>query len=520
MLAASAVQRPLDAEVERFVLLREDGSADDVLALTFRNSTDSEVPLAEGCFDFEYHDNTTEFITARDWGGREIVKDAKDSLRAERVVRVPAEGTVPARETRTLAVHVHHRDLAWRVDQAGALMLKDPLYARALPTLPVSGVRYRATIVFPASPFRREIVADGAQITSRTASWEWGTAVAIGDNLQMRAQQQRGAVVSAPRRLDDAIAEVYRLLFGSPIWAWPETEHLRELLRHPAIAPKIGSAGELPDEKTLVEMPHRECAELYRALLSRLLEVRKAILAEGGAEVVTAQGTEERAERLFRRAEKLHGESGVTAPFPRDAGEALIEVLHYQARLRERPRRWPDKLDEAEFHQHVEEILSARRPPPGSEVPLSAGRLDLLLGETPLELKVADLKGRPKEKVVAYHAQAAEYAVARGKGLAILLVLDEYIYPEGGLGPPGLDEQCPVGIVSTQPGASGAPSHVVVITVVVLARLVRPSKLRSPTKGKERPVTPARSRGKDRSTPSPTRRRGGGSGTGRTKTKR
>lgn len=358
-------------------------------------------------------------------------------------------------------------------------MLDDPLYALNLPTLPVARIRYRATAVFPASPFRREIVADGAQVrTSRTASWEWGAAVATGDNLHMSAHQERGAVLSAPRKLDDAIAEVYRLLFRSYIWAWPETERLRELLRHPAIVPKIAPAGELPDEAALVEMTHSERADRYRALLSHLLKVREAILQEGGAEVVTAEGTEDRAERLSRQAENLRNDKGVTAPFPRDVGEALIEVLHYQARLRERPWRWSDKLDEAEFHRHVETVLSARRPPPSSEVPLSGGFLDLLLGETPLELKVADLKGRPKETVVVYGAQSAEYAVARGKGLAILLVLDEHVYPEGGLGPPGLEEQCRVDVVPTQPGASGAPTQVVVITVVVHAQLVRPSKLR------------------------------------------
>jgi len=487
MLAASAVQRPLHAEVERLVLLSEDGSAEDVLALTFKNPTDHEVPLAEGpiAFVFEYHDSSTELIEVRDRGGSQLVKGVDDALRTERFVRVPAEGTVPARGTRTLAVRVRHLDLARRVDKAGALLLDDPLYALDLPTLPVARICYRATVVFPASPFRREIVADGSQVrTSRTASWEWGAAVSMGDNLHMSAHQERGAVVSAPRRLDDAIAEVYRLLFGSYIWAWPYTERLRELLRHPAVAPKIGPIGELPAEDALVDMPHSERADQYRVLLSRLIKAREVILAEGGAEIVTVEGTEERAERLFRQAEKIRNEKGVTAPFPGNAGEALIEVLQYQARLRERPWTWTSKLDEAEFHRHVETFMSARRPQPGSEVPVSGGFLDLLLGETPLELKVADLKGRPKETVISYGAQAAEYAAARGKGLAVLLVLDEHIYAEGGLGPPGLEEQCRVDMVPTQPGASGSPTHVVVITVVVHARLVRPSKLRRSKKGK------------------------------------
>ena len=162
------------------------------MALTFQNPTESDVLLAEGCvwFAFKYHDSTTEFIEARDRCGREVVVGAKDAIRTERRVLVPAEGSVPARGMRTLAVRVRHLDLARRVDKAGALMLDDPLYALDLPTLPVARIRYRATVVFPASPFRREIIADGAQIrTSRTSSWEWGAAVATGDNLHMSAHQ-------------------------------------------------------------------------------------------------------------------------------------------------------------------------------------------------------------------------------------------------------------------------------------------------------------------------------------------
>lgn len=164
-------------------------------------------------------------------------------------------------------------------------------------------------------------------------------------------------------------------------------------------------------------------------------------------------------------------------------------------------------------------MLSARRPPPGSEVPLSGGFLDLLLGETPLELKVADLKGEPYKKIAAYHAQPAAYAVGLGKGLAILLVLDKHSYPELGPSPPEGPEQCRVDVVTTRKGVSGAPSHVVIITVVIPAGLPRPSKLRSSKKKKRQPVTPARSQAGSRSTPSSTRGGGKRSGKGRTKSK-
>jgi hypothetical protein len=368
-------------------------------------------------------------------------------------------------------------------------MLDDPLYALDLPALPVASICYRATAVFPDDFFRRKLVADNTRITtSRTASWEWGAGAATDGYLQMRADQQRGVTGSASRKLDDAIAEVYRLLARSYIQYWPKTDRLRELLSDPYIAPRIGSEGNLPDEEALLEMPHYERAELYRALLSLLFEVRKAIFVEGEAGIFTAEGTVERAEEIFRRAEELRDKNGVTGPWPQNADEALLEILHYQDGLRKRPRPWSDKLGEGEFHQHFQEMLRARGMTLHSEVLLSAGRVDALLGETPIELKVADLEGQSGETIRGHYPQAVEYAVALSKGLVILVVLDKHSYPELAPGPPGLSEQCRVEVVPTRKGVSGAPTHVVVITVVVLARLPRPSKLRRSGKRKGQSV--------------------------------
>jgi hypothetical protein len=479
----------LDAEVERLVLLKEDGSANDILAVTFRNPTSNEILLCEGAIDliFEYNDSATELIEVRDRGGRDRVLGAVDCIRSERSVFVPIEGGVPARGSRTVMVRVRHRDLARQVDGAGALFLDDPLYAWELSGLPVSRVRYRADVVFPASDFRRRIVADDAQNkTSRTVSWDWGATMIPGGNLQMRAHQERGAVVLAPRRLDDAIAEVYRLIFKSHVGVWPDTERLRELLRYPSIVSRIGQAEVLPDETQLVDMGHDERVGLFRALLVRLHTMRKEIIDKPGAEVVVAEDTEERAERIARKAERLRQEKGITAPFPRDADAALIEVLHYQARLRQDPSPWPERLKESDFHKHVAGCLGNRKPPPGSEVPLAGGFLDLKLGDTPIELKVANLHGDPARRTARFRPQIAAYAAGCGKGLAILLVLDRYIYPEGDLGPPGLDEQWRVDVEKTHVGVSGEPTHVIVVTIVVLARLTAPSSLRSPKKSKPR----------------------------------
>jgi hypothetical protein len=124
------VQRPLNAEVERFIVIHDDGIAHDVLAVTLLNSTDSDVPLAEGgvSFVFEYRDKPADFVTARDCGGRVIVKDAEDALRTERFVRVPAEGVVPAHGMRTVAVYVRFGTLSgWGMREGSCSTIRSML---------------------------------------------------------------------------------------------------------------------------------------------------------------------------------------------------------------------------------------------------------------------------------------------------------------------------------------------------------------------------------------------------------
>lgn len=485
-------EKPLEAEVERFAFIEEDGSADDYLVLTFVNRTSEDVLIVEEKTDltFKYNDRTTEFLSVRDWNGRRTINEVRDRIRTERAVDVPIDEGVPAGTRRSITVRVRHRDLARR-DSFGGLTVFDPLYALGLPTLPVERIRYRANLVFPPSTYRREIDAQGAQsVTSRTAVWNWGAAINPGENLHLSAHQRRGALTSAPRRVDDAIAVVYRLIADSYLWKWPKTGPLRKLLAQ-IVFPGGGLvATELPDEEWLVSEPQAESERVLRALLDELHAGRDALMQDSGSALVLANGVVERSERLSIQAEKLRTDRGVAASFPPDAAEALMEVLHYQSRQRERPASWSAGLDEAEFHRDVERLIGARRRTPGSEVPLAGGFLDLLIGETPVELKVANLRGAPIKNAAKFRPQTAQYAVGLGFGLAILLVLDEHVYLKGDIGPPGLDEQCRVDIQETKEGVSGAPTVVVVVTVVVLARLTAPSTLR-PKKEAHQKVRPS-----------------------------
>jgi hypothetical protein len=110
-------------------------------------------------------------------------------------------------------------------------------------------------------------------------------------------------------------------------------------------------------------------------------------------------------------------------------------------------------------------------------VRIGGGRCDFLLGSTPVELKVADLKGDPEREVRKHLAQAAEYAAAKGCPLGVLL-LAEHRYEAGGRHLPSANEQLRVETVSSEPGAAGA-TRTVVAVVVVPASPPRPSEMKN-----------------------------------------
>ncbi|WP_199350886.1 TIR domain-containing protein [Haliangium ochraceum] len=167
--------------------------------------------------------------------------------------------------------------MAWSHGDGVELTLDDPLYAWQLDALPSLGrIKYSATVVFPPDPVRRKIVAEDALITtSRTAHWEW-YAVSPGENLHIRARSlpQDDCVTESLACVDDAISEVYRLIFRSYIWEWPDTGALREHMEHDSVVRFLDVGTGLPDENFLSDASHEGRMERYQSLLSELYAVR------------------------------------------------------------------------------------------------------------------------------------------------------------------------------------------------------------------------------------------------------
>jgi hypothetical protein len=473
---------PLRGAVERLVLVHENGSADDVLILTLENRDSAPVLFGPTNAElvFEYRDSETELVGIRDWlnGCRDGI-GARDEIVTNRIVRFPLVGEVRANGMRSLVAHVFHRNLVRLVAESGSLLIDDPLYVMEFEGLPIGTTAYRATVVFPRDFFRRRIVADdGAMVTTRTVSWDWGAVPSRAPQLQMAAHVERGTLVSAPRRIDDAIAEVYGRIVGAYLNEWPTTTALSSLLRHKAARRWLREEVELPSEKRLARMSLQDQCGIFRGLLEQLVEARREALSAGNPVFVDDEGTEELAERIATKVTNLYRDRGIQTPLPKDTEEALFALLNYQAKQRLRPHCFSANVTEPDFHEHLAEYIADRCAELGDEVPLSGGRLDLRLGDVPLELKVDDLQGRPEETIRKHRLQGATYGVGQGKALAIEMILDRYRYPERSLGAPGVDVQWFVDVESTETGATGTPTQTIVVTLVVQAYLPIPSRLR------------------------------------------
>ncbi|HVG61021.1 MAG TPA: hypothetical protein VNA24_20850, partial [Hyalangium sp.] len=109
------------------------------------------------------------------------------------------------------------------------------------------------------------------------------------------------------------------------------------------------------------------------------------------------------------------------------------------------------------------------------------GRVDFLIGSTPVELKVRNLEGNLATKLGDYREQAAEYAAALNSGLGFLLVLDTYKYgPKSPHLPPPQD-LVNVELVPSALGKDGQ-SYTLVASVIVPAYPPQPSRMASERK--------------------------------------
>ncbi|MFP2908557.1 hypothetical protein ACLESD_26585 [Pyxidicoccus sp. 3LFB2] len=459
----------LDVLIERHAFIRASGDVDDVLSVELRNTGALEHRLDCG-LKFVYTDSTTEFICARDHGGTWVPRYTERLLETGELI-VDLEGGVPPSGRRILGVKVRRHALATKNERD--LFFGDRFHAMELPDLKPRRVIYRATAVFPATPFRRTVNApDALGATGRTATWDWGEARGMGKYLPMWGHTKRVDLPPAPRSLDNALAEVYELLADCLLGDVRDLRRLRACLADCAqFTPEVQD--KVPDDATFLSQDQAS-QELYlRWLLERLHEALedlvsgKRIFATGVAPMVI-----ERAERWGAIIAQKH----VNAPMPPNAYDTLEALLQYQSAQRESPNVWDGSLDEKAFQKHFRQFLGSRAVANVPEVSIAGGRVDFLLGSTPVELKVRDLKGNPEKELANHRQQAAEYAAAMGYGLGFLLVLDEHRYGPKSPHLPPPDDLVSVDPVPSAPGTNGQ-ARTLVVSIIVPAYPPEPSKM-------------------------------------------
>lgn len=459
-----AQARRLEVTVERLAFVQPDGSVDSVQILELRNRGDVAASLS-ATLDFEFKDSTTSYV--RCWAqmdGKGWIPCYDELLPEEERFSLNIDGDLQSGSRRVVALKVRREDLAEVGDQK--LNFNDPFYKLPLTHLNATKVLYRATIIFPENAVRRRIEQRGAiRFTSRTASWDWGDAQGLGKHLQMRAENTLAVLPSAPRRLDDSIAEAYHALASIALADEKlRLSSLRENLKGP-LQTHVSAPNELFDDAAFASLGAERQMDLMRELIDRLHAVRTRVM-EGELFITVDETVLAHVERIAREIERKALKAGVKDRLPKDCADALVAALRYQHIQRHTANRWSTSLNETEFQGHFQQYLTSSGLEPGREVKIAGGRADFLLGQTPVELKVKDLQGNPANQIRHHLNQAAEYAAAKGRSLGVLIVLDEHPYRARGQHLPAVSEQVRVDVLSSEPGLSGSTSTLVVSIIV------------------------------------------------------
>ncbi|CAM3652787.1 hypothetical protein COSO111634_21960 [Corallococcus soli] len=365
---------------------------------------------------------------------------------------------------------------------------------------PISSQRVtaQATAIFPSNDSRRALSADGAiACTSRTATWELAPTEYGLERLH--ASSRTSYLPAAPRHLDDAIAEVHWVLALDGIGK----SAIRAGKLHQCLLPVVRQAPDVLGHTLsrlsglgAMEPPARR--RFLNELLSMLHEVRARLMCGVGAFSV-ADDIVEIAEGLSREVSACLSRNHAGTPPPIEFWDSLLSLIrfakiHRQAEFSELDHTAKEKV----LHDALERFLRGQTDAVFREPEMGNGRIDLLLGHTPVELKVDDLGESPREAIERHKQQAAEYASRKNVSVAVLVVLDTYRHQKGSSHQPHLRDQMRVLEVCSRAGIVGA-SLTAVVAIALSACVPSPHSLKKTTR--------KASANKSKSSAAPSRRR-------------
>ncbi len=450
----------LAVHYERFIFVSESGSAEEVACLTLKNSGEAPCPIGEHCAVFPFTEIEPNFLGAtHPYVGAPEVHEHREPNQWKFYVGM--RGDLQPSETQTFCVHVRRNGFA--LIEGAALSVRELTWNDGFGEYEPTAFDVDTVIVFPRSGTRSAVHAPGAeQTSSRAARWAHSS-----DRHIMAARSERKRVAHDLATYDNLLAEAYRelgrALAGREVArSWPRAD----------FAALVAAAKEhFVDEPLLNSGPNLDAVRL-RPFIDRLWALRPTVEASIAA---VPSGSDYNLSIIERVLVELKNAlaAGAGAPLPENVAEVLEPILALTADAHGGARRWSETPNEQELHDELHRFLHARGLECVREQEVNNGYIDLVVLGVPIELKVGRFGGDVERLLTGHGQQAAEYAVRRGKGAALLVGLDKSV-PSSTLHGPHLAERVRVArLASAFPGGVGTP----VVGVLISAIQPEPSSL-------------------------------------------
>lgn len=194
-----------EIRAERLAFIEPDGSLHDVLIQRLTNTGSIATVLDGQCLPFFATDSESDHVIAVSDGLAGNPRWEAAVLHGEFTVVTHLRGSLGPGEALQVGVHLHRdgRVAAW----PDRIHFFDPcLFRDVSPDEPVEAL---ATLVFPATEYRRVVPEGAVMRTSRAVAWRWR--VCEPGLRQMSAYCESGSVSQRVRRLDDGLALAYRV---------------------------------------------------------------------------------------------------------------------------------------------------------------------------------------------------------------------------------------------------------------------------------------------------------------------
>ncbi|QRN93986.1 hypothetical protein JRI60_33175 [Archangium violaceum] len=467
--------------IERYSFIQPNGDIEEYVAYALQNNGSTPHPLSGKHFHHGLTDSENTVLMASDGlsgfldphGGCEFATMPNGVF----LVALNLRGHIAPGKARIVGVHVRRRKLANA--QPNEANLDDPLTRREFSAFPDARIEAVVVYVFPVDPIRREISATGAILkTTRLVRWEYTPHPNILERWRARALD--AILPPATFSIDDAIAEFYRVFAADAAGTVHEPAEAIRLLEE---LPESFANATIEARQFLIQYrtyPFEERQIRARQLVTTLHSLRDRITVTpmplGAKHLDVLRFT-------IQDVRNKIDEHGILSPPPRSLQTVVSHLLRFADSCRQGSP-FGKNVREKDFHQRLLTFLQGANGPVQSEVTMGQGRIDLVLDDTPIELKAKKLGKNPAQGITRHFEQAASYASGRTVAAGVLVILDLTNHTHETQHSAPLSSNIKVVPVKTKKTIRGT-NHTVLVVLVIEAFPPTPSSLG--VKGKRNP---------------------------------